>query len=289
MRTPGTESNVKRSTTSAPSSRATRRTRSSTSSASSATTSDTGAAPARHRAASSKRRQAYWLRLAGFVAASGPSGTLGAGDYLKEKYAKIAAVEAVECPTLLNNGYGEHNIQGIGDKHVPLIHNVMNTDFVIGVSDQAIDGLNAVFNTAAAPTRAAHRRFGGTARYDAWFAFQPVQPARGDQAARHQRLGLTRWWLRSPTAPHSTPVSCATTSSETATRQSRARLCSPSSGRHLAADTQYVLEATTRARAHLQPSYFTWVEQQACRSPTSRSADRRRSARPARPGPPMGR
>ena len=56
-------------------------------------------------------------------------------------------VEAVECPTLLNNGYGEHNIQGIGDKHVPLIHNVMNTDLVIGVSDQATDGLNAVFNT----------------------------------------------------------------------------------------------------------------------------------------------
>ena len=56
-------------------------------------------------------------------------------------------VEAVECPTLLMNGYGEHNIQGIGDKHVPLIHNVMNTDLIIGISDQATDGLNAVFNT----------------------------------------------------------------------------------------------------------------------------------------------
>ena len=56
-------------------------------------------------------------------------------------------MEAVECPTLLMNGYGEHNIQGIGDKHVPLIHNVMNTDLVIGISDQATDGLNAVFNT----------------------------------------------------------------------------------------------------------------------------------------------
>ena len=56
-------------------------------------------------------------------------------------------VEAVECPTLLMNGFGEHNIQGIGDKHVPLIHNVTNTDLVIGVSDKATDGLNAVFNT----------------------------------------------------------------------------------------------------------------------------------------------
>ena len=56
---------------------------------------------------------------------------LAAGDYLKDKYqTKIAVVEALECPTLLHGGYGEHNIQGIGDKHVPLIHNVMNTDFV---------------------------------------------------------------------------------------------------------------------------------------------------------------
>ena len=48
---------------------------------------------------------------------------------------------------MLYNGYGEHNIQGIGDKHIPLIHNVMNTDLVAAVSDQATDGLNLVFNT----------------------------------------------------------------------------------------------------------------------------------------------
>ena len=60
----------------------------------------------------------------------------------------ICVVEAVECPTLLYNGYGEHNIQGIGDKHVPLIHNVMNTDFAIGVSDLATDSLNLLFNTS---------------------------------------------------------------------------------------------------------------------------------------------
>ncbi|PPR46827.1 MAG: Cysteine synthase [Alphaproteobacteria bacterium MarineAlpha5_Bin9] len=83
-----------------------------------------------------------------YVAASGSSGTLAAGDYLKENLnVKIAVVEAEECPTLLYNGYGEHNIQGIGDKHVPLIHNVMNTDFVIGVSDKATNNLNMIFNT----------------------------------------------------------------------------------------------------------------------------------------------
>ena len=83
-----------------------------------------------------------------YVSASGSSGTLAAGDYLKDHLnTKIAAVEATECPTLLYNGYGEHNIQGIGDKHVPLIHNVMNSDFVVGVSDQATNNLNLIFNT----------------------------------------------------------------------------------------------------------------------------------------------
>jgi cysteine synthase len=76
----------------------------------------------------------------------GSAGTLGAGDYLKERYgAKIVAVEALECPTMLANGFGEHNIQGIGDKHIPLIHNVMNTDLVTGISDRATDQLSVLF------------------------------------------------------------------------------------------------------------------------------------------------
>ena len=83
-----------------------------------------------------------------YVSASGSSGTLAAGDYLKDHLnTKTAVVEAIECPTLLCNGFGEHNIQGIGDKHVPLIHNVMNTDFVVGISDQATNNLNLIFNT----------------------------------------------------------------------------------------------------------------------------------------------
>ncbi len=87
-------------------------------------------------------------RLAGFVAASGSAGTLGAGDPLKERHGSaIAVVEALECPTLLYNGYGEHNIQGIGDKHVPLIHNVTNTDVVVAVSDRATDELGVLFSS----------------------------------------------------------------------------------------------------------------------------------------------
>ena len=88
------------------------------------------------------------LSLAAYVSATGSAGTIAAGDYLKEKHGtRIVAVEALECPTLLYNGYGEHNIQGIGDKHVPLIHNVMNTDIVTAVSDASCDRLNLLFNT----------------------------------------------------------------------------------------------------------------------------------------------
>ena len=88
------------------------------------------------------------LTLAAFTSATGSAGTIAAGDRLKEDYGtRIVAVEALECPTMLENGYGEHNIQGIGDKHIPLIHNVMNTDVVVAISDKATDELDAVFNT----------------------------------------------------------------------------------------------------------------------------------------------
>src|SRR5439155_2884599 len=88
------------------------------------------------------------LHLRAFVAASGSAGTLGAGDYLKDRLGSITvAVEALECPTMLLNGFGEHNIQGIGDKHIPFIHNVMNTDVATAVSDRATDRIGVLWNT----------------------------------------------------------------------------------------------------------------------------------------------
>jgi cysteine synthase len=88
------------------------------------------------------------LRLAAFVAASGSAGTLAAGDWLKQRHGSLTvAVEASQCPTMLRNGFGEHAIQGIGDKHIPLIHNVMNTDIVIGVSDKSPAALDLLFNS----------------------------------------------------------------------------------------------------------------------------------------------
>ncbi|OGN86142.1 MAG: pyridoxal-5'-phosphate-dependent protein subunit beta [Chloroflexi bacterium GWC2_73_18] len=99
------------------------------------------------------------LRLAAFTSATGSAGTIGAGDYLKERFgARIVAGEALECPTMLRNGFGEHNIQGIGDKHIPLIHNVMNTDLVVAISDRATDRLLVLFNTDAGRRYLAERR-----------------------------------------------------------------------------------------------------------------------------------
>lgn len=86
-------------------------------------------------------------RLALMTSATGSAGTIAAGEYLKDRYGtKVLAAEALECPTLLENGFGEHNIQGIGDKHVPLIHNIMNHDLVAAISDRATDRLEVMFN-----------------------------------------------------------------------------------------------------------------------------------------------
>lgn len=84
----------------------------------------------------------------GFISATGSAGTIAAGDFLKNRFptSKIVATEALQCPTLLNNGFGAHRIEGIGDKHVPWIHNVKNTDMVIAIDDEAPVSLIRLFN-----------------------------------------------------------------------------------------------------------------------------------------------
>ena len=87
-------------------------------------------------------------RFAGACFTSGSAGTMSSGDYLKEVYpkAKLAVGEALQCSTLLDNGFGGHRIEGIGDKHVPWVHNVKNTDMVIDIDDEDSQKLLRLFN-----------------------------------------------------------------------------------------------------------------------------------------------
>jgi hypothetical protein len=82
------------------------------------------------------------------ASATGSAGTIASGDYMKRLFpdSKIVASEAVQCPTLLENGFGSHRIEGIGDKHVPWIHNTRNTDVVVAIDDNAVVNLARLFN-----------------------------------------------------------------------------------------------------------------------------------------------
>ena len=84
----------------------------------------------------------------GMVSATGSAGTIASGDYMKQAFpgSFVAASEAVQCPTLLENGFGAHRIEGIGDKHVPWIHHATNTDILVGIDDNAVVNLARLFN-----------------------------------------------------------------------------------------------------------------------------------------------
>jgi cysteine synthase len=84
----------------------------------------------------------------GMVSATGSAGTIASGDYMKQLFpsSKIVASEALQCPTLLENGFGAHRIEGIGDKHVPWIHNAKNTDVIVAIDDEAVVNLSRLFN-----------------------------------------------------------------------------------------------------------------------------------------------
>ncbi len=209
------------------------------------------------------------LRAAAFVCASGSAGTLGAGDYIKAKLGSaICVVEALECPTLLYNGYGEHYIQGIGDKHVPLIHNVMNTDFVTGVSDAACDGLNLLFNTDTGKEYLIARKQVDHATVDALSGLGLSSIANvlaSIKLARYLQLG-----------ERDVVVTVATDGAEMyATELTAARekyfagkfddvTAAEIYGRNLlGAAIDHVLETTRRDRERIfNLGYYTWVEQQ---------------------------
>ncbi|MFQ6610516.1 MAG: pyridoxal-phosphate dependent enzyme, partial [Fidelibacterota bacterium] len=90
-------------------------------------------------------------RFSGIFLTQGSAGTLGSADYIRTKFPaiKVCAGEALQCPTLLYNGYGAHRIEGIGDKHVPWVHNLKNMDAVAGIDDEVNIRLMRLFNEPA--------------------------------------------------------------------------------------------------------------------------------------------
>ena len=208
-------------------------------------------------------------KVAAFVSATGSAGTLGAGDYLKERFgARIVAVEALECPTLLYNGFGEHNIQGIGDKHVPFIHNVMNTDLAVAVSDAATDSLGLLFNTPAGRDYLVARRgvpAALVAALDSLGLSSICNVLAAVKTAKYFGLG-----------PDDLVLTVATDGAEMygSEREKTMRRSFPNGfdavgagevfGQHmLGAGTDHVLELSAVDRSRIfNLGYYTWVEQQ---------------------------
>lgn len=87
-------------------------------------------------------------QVRGFTSSTGSGGTIAAGDHLKKvmPHVKIAALEALQCPTILRNGFGGHRIEGIGDKHIPWVHNCKNTDMVCAIDDEDCMEILRLFN-----------------------------------------------------------------------------------------------------------------------------------------------
>jgi cysteine synthase len=87
----------------------------------------------------------------GVALTTGSAGTIACGDYMKQAFptSKIIASEALQCPTLLENGFGAHRIEGIGDKHVPWIHNMKNTDMIVAIDDNSVVNIMRLFNEPA--------------------------------------------------------------------------------------------------------------------------------------------
>jgi cysteine synthase len=209
------------------------------------------------------------VRLAAFTSATGSAGTIAAGDYLKDAYGtKIVAVEAAECPTMLENGFGEHNIQGIGDKHIPLIHNVMNTDAVAAISDQATDHLDLLFNSDAGRAHLRNRMGvpGEVVERLTHFGFSAI-------ANVLAAIKTAKWF---GLGEDDVIMTVATDGSELYPSEQAKLLATryPSgfdavdaadvAGRYLASvDTEDYLELSARERNRVfNLGYYTWVEQQ---------------------------
>ncbi len=225
--------------------------------------------PAFERVFEVVRAERPGLELSGFVSASGSAGTLAAGDHLKDRYGtSIVAAEALECPTMLCNGFGEHNIQGIGDKHIPLIHNVMNTDVVAAISDRSTDALNVLFNSDVGRGWLARERGLSDETLDTMTRFG-LSSICNVLAA----IALAKQWRL---GPDQAVLTVATDGADMYTSEAAKTLATRFNGQfdadtaaavyleHIGGEgNKELLELTDRERNRIfNLGYFTWVEQQ---------------------------
>ena len=206
-------------------------------------------------------------RIAGWVGATGSAGTLAAGDYLKQRFpgCTITAVEALQCPTLLRCGFGGHRIEGIGDKHVPWIHNARNTDLVAAIDDEATMRLLRLFNEPAGHAALASR--GVAADVVAQLPLLGISSIcnllAAIKTARHYELGADDMLLTCFTdsaALYRTRL--AELTSERGTYDAATAVVDLER-RLLGATTDHLAELRYHDRKAIHNlKYFTWVEQQ---------------------------
>jgi cysteine synthase len=215
-----------------------------------------------------KRRGIGNGRVAAFCSAMGSAGTIAAGDRLKQVWPdhRIVGLEPIQCPTLFNNGYGAHDIQGIGDKHVTWIHHVMNMDAIMGVDDiECKKGLQLLTEEAGQDTLI--RRFGvpraSVEEMSDVFGISGVCNVLGAiKAAKFYRLGKDETVVTVLTDNieryHSVMAEMTRTLGRMDEAEATARVRIFRDQR-----TDWILEGTREARERWHNlKYYTWVEQQ---------------------------
>jgi len=210
--------------------------------------------------------QELGLGCGAFVSAMGSAGTIAAGEAIKGRFpsSRTVAVEPVQCPTLYDVGFGAHRIEGIGDKHVTWIHNVLATDLLVCVDDlDCLRGLQLVQEGTDALAAEGVPRESAESWRDVFGVSGICNVLAAIKAARHYGLGAkqalvtmaTDGFDRYPSVLRKLDAELGPMDAD----EARRRLDVFRGQR-----TDWLLEGTpgVRRRWHNQ-KYFTWVEQQA--------------------------
>ena len=208
-------------------------------------------------------------KVAAFVSAMGSGGTIAAGDRLKQLWAdcKIVGLEPIQCPTLFFNGYGSHDIQGIGDKHATWIHNVLNMDALMCIDDmECKKGLQALFEETGSDVL--ERRYGiesdQVEKLSTIFGISGICNVLGSiKTAKHYKLGQGDVIMTIATDAIDRYYSVMADMAEMFGRLDEAAAVGRIEGIFHGMRTDWVLDGTPEVRQRWHNlKYYTWVEQQ---------------------------